>query len=159
MIKSCGQADNVKIRTATFSDLNVIETIERSSFKAPYPKSILKVLMILADDGFIVAEKQGKVVGYAISIVEAGKRGHLISIAVDPRYRRKGIGKTLLKHSLSYLKSRGARTVFLEVRASNVAAQALYRSFGFKKVGIKRNYYPDGEDALVMELRFEDNDC
>lgn len=71
MIKSCGQTDNLKIRTATFSDLDAIDKIERSSFKTPYPKSILKVLMILADEGFIVAEKRGKVVGYAVSIVEA----------------------------------------------------------------------------------------
>jgi ribosomal-protein-alanine N-acetyltransferase len=75
----------------------------------------------------------------------------LLKIAVHPDFRRLGIGSRLLSESLEYLISRGIRVVWLEVRATNLAAQAFYQAFGFTFFHTRKRYYSDtGEDALIM---------
>ena len=79
----------------------------------------------------------------------------LFNIAVDPDYQRQGLGRALLEHLIDELEKRGVATLWLEVRASNAAAIALYESLGFNEATIRRNYYPttDGrEDAIIMAL-------
>ena len=79
----------------------------------------------------------------------------LFNIAVDPAYQRRGLGRALLEHLISELEKRDVLTLWLEVRASNAAAIALYESLGFNEATIRRNYYPtaDGrEDAVIMAL-------
>ncbi len=79
----------------------------------------------------------------------------LFNIAVDPAFQRRGLGRTLLEHLISELEKRDVLTLWLEVRASNAAAIALYESLGFNEATIRRNYYPtaDGrEDAVIMAL-------
>lgn len=79
----------------------------------------------------------------------------LFNIAVDPAFQRQGLGRTLLEHLISELGQRDVLTLWLEVRASNVAAIALYESLGFNEATIRRNYYPTAtgrEDALIMAL-------
>lgn len=74
----------------------------------------------------------------------------LLNVAVSPAYRRQGVGKTLLKRLILGAKRRGIKKLFLEVRASNASAQALYTGEGFTFVAERKKYYPDGESALVM---------
>lgn len=79
----------------------------------------------------------------------------LFNIAVDPAFQRRGLGRALLLHLIEALETRGVLTFWLEVRASNQAARALYESLGFNEATIRRNYYPtsDGrEDAIIMAL-------
>lgn len=79
----------------------------------------------------------------------------LFNIAVDPAYQRRGLGRELLEQVIDEVEKRGVVTLWLEVRASNVAAIALYESLGFNEATIRRNYYPtaDGrEDAIIMAL-------
>ncbi|NUU66231.1 ribosomal protein S18-alanine N-acetyltransferase [Enterobacteriaceae bacterium BIT-l23] len=79
----------------------------------------------------------------------------LFNIAVDPAWQRRGLGRQLLTHLIGELEQRDVLTLWLEVRASNVAAIALYESLGFNEVTVRRNYYPttDGrEDAIIMAL-------
>ncbi|WP_312633075.1 ribosomal protein S18-alanine N-acetyltransferase [Pseudescherichia sp.] len=79
----------------------------------------------------------------------------LFNIAVDPVFQRRGLGRALLEHLISELEKRDVLTLWLEVRASNSAAIALYESLGFNEATIRRNYYPtaDGrEDAVIMAL-------
>jgi ribosomal-protein-alanine acetyltransferase len=79
----------------------------------------------------------------------------LFNIAVDPAFQRRGLGRELLEHVIDEVEKRGVATLWLEVRASNAAAIALYESLGFNEATIRRNYYPtvDGhEDAIVMAL-------
>jgi ribosomal-protein-alanine N-acetyltransferase len=81
--------------------------------------------------------------------------GHILNIAIHPEYRNKGFGSLLIKFSLDYLLKNSGRIMTLEVRKSNIQAIALYRKFGFRVVGIRKNYYiSDREDALVMEREF-----
>jgi ribosomal-protein-alanine N-acetyltransferase len=76
---------------------------------------------------------------------------HVNNLAVDPRWRRRGIAAALLEEGLEQGRARRARRAFLEVRASNVGAQALYRRFGFEVAGVRKRYYTHPmEDAVLM---------
>ena len=75
---------------------------------------------------------------------------HVTNIAVEPSRHRQGIGRQLLIHLIRAARSRGYKAMTLEVRVSNVGAQALYRRFGFAPAGIRTKYYEQTEDAIVM---------
>jgi len=78
---------------------------------------------------------------------------HVATLATHPNYRRQGIAKKLLSHALQRLTGEGAQSSFLEVRAGNIAAQEMYRKFGYKESGRRRHYYKDNdEDAILMRL-------
>jgi ribosomal-protein-alanine N-acetyltransferase len=91
------------------------------------------------------------IVGY-ICVWVVGEELHINNVAVAPRFRRRGIAGALLEAALERGQARGARCAYLEVRASNVGAQALYRRYGFKPAGVRRRYYDHPtEDAVVMK--------
>ncbi|WP_049293839.1 ribosomal protein S18-alanine N-acetyltransferase [Franconibacter helveticus] len=97
---------------------------------------------------------QGEMAAFAITQVVLDE-ATLFNIAVAPAYQRRGLGRQLLEHLISELETRGVLTLWLEVRASNVAAIALYESLGFNEATIRRNYYPTKEgreDAIIMAL-------
>ena len=96
----------------------------------------------------------GELVGYFILMVAAGE-AHLLNLSIAAAHQRGGRGSALLRDAAGLARSLGARNLFLEVRPSNHAAQALYRRFGFRKVAVRRDYYPahtGREDALVLTL-------
>ena len=78
---------------------------------------------------------------------------HLLNVAVHPEHRGGAIGRRLVEAVLDDGRLTGARVVYLEVRAGNVAARRLYRRLGFRDLGVRRAYYGPGQDAIVMELR------
>jgi len=93
-------------------------------------------------------------VGYFVLAVAAGE-AHLLNLSIALGHQRRGRGSTLLAEAVRVARERGARRMFLEVRPSNPAAQALYRRFGFRQVAVRRGYYPapaGREDALVLTL-------
>jgi ribosomal-protein-alanine N-acetyltransferase len=95
-----------------------------------------------------------ELVGYFVLLVAAGE-AHLLNLSVARASQRRGHGATLLAESIRISRTLGARNVFLEVRPSNRAAQALYVRFGFRHIALRRGYYPAGEqreDALVLAL-------
>jgi len=92
--------------------------------------------------------------GYFVLMVAAGE-AHLLNLSVAPAWQRKGHGSTLLREASAIARLRGARGIFLEVRPSNAGAQALYTRFGFRRIAVRRGYYPahsGREDALVLTL-------
>jgi len=97
-----------------------------------------------------VARNQPNIVGYA-SVWFMVDEAHLTSIAVRGTHRHRGVGELLLISITNLATQLNARVVTLEVRLSNLVAQALYEKYGFTKVGIRRGYYSDdGEDAVIM---------
>ena len=70
-------------------------------------------------------------------------------VLVDLNYRRKGFAEKLIDHAIDYAKSKNKEKVFLEVRESNLSARALYQKKGFNKISVRKNYYSDGENAVV----------
>lgn len=96
----------------------------------------------------------GEMAAFAVTQVVLDE-ATLFNIAVSPDHQRRGLGRALLEHLISELEKRAVTTLWLEVRASNQAAIALYESLGFNEVTVRKNYYPakDGqEDAIVMAL-------
>jgi ribosomal-protein-alanine N-acetyltransferase len=140
----------IEVRDATPNDLAEVIAIERASFGDPWSESSFRSLLGVATTRFRVASRDGALVGYAIaSRVE--DQAELANLAVAPAARRGGIGAVLLDDLLASTDLAPAATVFLEVRASNEAAQGLYRSRGFEALGLRKRYYTrPAEDAVVM---------
>ena len=93
-------------------------------------------------------------VGYFVLMVAAGE-AHLLNLSIAPAHQRSGHGSWLLGEAMGLARKLGARSLFLEVRPSNNAAQALYARFGFRKIAVRRGYYPahaGREDAFVFTL-------
>ena len=141
------------IRKMTVDDVTAVVQLDQKSFSLPWPERSFR--FELTDNPASrcwVAELDGKIVGMIVVwlIVE---EAHVATVATDPEYRRQGIGKRLLAHALRHIMQDGARSSFLEVRESNLAAQEMYRKFGYEQSGIRRRYYKDNdEDALLMTL-------
>ena len=132
-------------------DLPAVHEIERRSFTTPWPAHAYRTEIEsnrLAH--YRVVRLDGRVVAYAgiwLMVDEA----HVTTFAVDPAYRRRGVGERLLLAMLDLAIDKGAREATLEVRLSNTAARSLYEKYGFRPVGIRPNYYSDdNEDALIM---------
>ncbi len=143
------------VRAGSLRDLMDVVRVEHRCFgQEAYSTTTLLLLLSRYGRFFLVAEVDGRVVGYASATLR-GKAGHLVSIAVLPEFRRLGIGKALLKALLERLREAGARSVTLEVSVRNKAAINLYLKMGFKAVGKITRYYQDGSDAIIMELSLE----
>ncbi|HVL82393.1 MAG TPA: ribosomal protein S18-alanine N-acetyltransferase [Actinomycetota bacterium] len=125
--------------------------IEARVYPRPWSAGLfLSELAQRTSRAYFVARHKGKVVGYA-GIMLLGDEGHITNIAVDPDFHRGRVGTRLMLRLLDEARDRGARAVTLEVRRSNLGAQAMYRRFGFQTVGLRRGYYVEtGEDAYVM---------
>ena len=145
------------IRRFSFFDIDEILDIERQAFpKSPYDRATFANLQWLYPETFFVyvnpssQQGEGQIVGYIIF----SKDGHIISIAVLPLWRRKGIGKQLLE---TVLQAPGLRRIWAEVRVRNQRAQAFYFSLGFQVIGVVPDYYGN-EDALVIERNITNRD-
>lgn len=145
----------VALRPAGEQDLPAIMVIERASFPTDaWSEAAMRSTLVDADAVAELAEVDERVAGYAALLAPVGAPdADVLTIAVAAGLRRRGVGRALLTHLLDAATRRGARRVFLEVRADNPVAQALYASEGFQPVGRRPHYYqPDDVDALVMRL-------
>jgi [ribosomal protein S18]-alanine N-acetyltransferase len=111
---------------------------------------------------FLLAEMGGTVVGYIMCRIEYGlavtrkfglaKKGHIISIAVLPEQRSKGIGSSLIRRAIEEIRKSSGRECYLEVRTTNTGAIVLYEKLGFKIGSTLHGYYKDGESAYTMAM-------
>lgn len=138
------------IRSFSFPDLDSVLQIEGQSFpKSPYDWTTFLNLHYLYPETFLVYvntshdRKEEEILGYIIFTME----GHVISIAVHPQHRRKGIGRKLLQKAMQ---APHLKKVWAEVRRSNQGAQAFYFNMGFQITGMVPNYYGN-EDALIIQ--------
>lgn len=140
----------LRTRPMQSGDLDAVIAMEQAAYPRPWTRGIFADCL---EVGYQcrVHELEGELVGYSVHSVAAGE-AHLLNLCVDPKFQGQGLGRAILRQVLSETKEQGADTLFLEVRASNSRAQALYESEGFNEVGRRFNYYPaDGgrEDALI----------
>lgn len=134
------------------ADLPEVMRIEKEAFPLDaWDLEAYEEFLASENYGGTVACIDGKIVGYTIHEVH-WNRVHLPGIAVDLRFRGRGIARLLVQNLISAMPSLSRRRLTLEVRTDNVAALALYKSFGFKRVRIKHGYYHDGSDAVYMAL-------
>src|SRR5213593_3887343 len=131
--------------------LKGVMAIERQVYPRPWsPNLFLSEMSELRNRAYLVARIGKDLVGYG-GVMCYGEEAHVTTIAVDPMHHRRKIGTRLLYELIEESIRMGARAVSLEVRVSNWGAQVLYSRFGFRPVGIRKNYYREtGEDALVM---------
>jgi ribosomal-protein-alanine acetyltransferase len=97
----------------------------------------------------VAVTEAGQVLGFVLGWVAADEL-ELMDICVADTFRRRGIGRKLVEHQLSWAGARGAHVAHLEVRASNLGALVLYQTMGFHEVGRRHAYYSDGEDAMLL---------
>jgi len=145
------QITRIAVEAMRIADIPRVLEIERQSFPTPWPHDAyaheLNENRLAA---YLVGRVEDRIVGYAgmwIIMDEA----HITTIAVDPAYRGQHIGERLLVALVDAALGRRARWMTLEVRKSNVAAQSLYKKYGFRDIGTRKGYYSDNrEDAIVM---------
>ncbi|WP_129112640.1 ribosomal protein S18-alanine N-acetyltransferase [Halegenticoccus tardaugens] len=145
------------IRRAERADLLSVFRIEKACFPQPWPYAAFE--QFVGEAGFMVAVRDGEVVGYVVSdtVPNYGRDiGHVKDIAVREDARGRGVGRRLLERALTALVLDGAALVKLEVREGNRRAQSLYRDVGFEPMRRVPRYYGDGEAALIMVLDVAD---
>lgn len=142
----------MRIRKFRLKDIDQILLIENISFDKPYDPETFLFYHSEEPNGFMVLAEKDKIIGYII--VTSKNKGRIISIAILPEYRSKGLGAKLMNTGLKYLKDKGKNTATLEVAKSNKKAQDFYSKFGFKVVKEMKNYYKN-EDALLMVCKLK----
>ncbi len=144
------------LRAAAPEDLDAVVVIERVSFSdPPWTRAAFAWLLTAPHMRFVVAcdPGSGAVVGYIVTSVVVDE-AEIANLAVAPDWRWRGVGARLVDDAIAHAAAAGAGVVYLEVRQSNAAARALYRSRAFVAVGRRRDYYRNPvEDAEVLERR------
>lgn len=132
-----------------------LSAIERACFSDPWSEKAFLEAFDNRVIRLITLYENGSLAGYALYAVIAPE-AELLNLAVSPEFRRRGLATLLLDFADSHLIAFGVDSVYLEVRQSNRAAEALYLGRGFEPIGTRRAYYRfPTEDAIVMALRFE----
>jgi ribosomal-protein-alanine N-acetyltransferase len=145
------------LRPARAGDIGSIAKIERSCFSDPWSEESFGRLLDVPPAIFLVAlfPPDDAIAGYIIAF-SVGEDAEVLNVAVDPRFRGKGLAGQMLDAVLIQLGGQGVRTAFLEVRESNQAARSLYKSREFREIGRRKNYYRRPvEDALVLRRIIE----
>ncbi|HKV73554.1 MAG TPA: ribosomal protein S18-alanine N-acetyltransferase [Gemmatimonadales bacterium] len=148
-------ADDFRIRAAEPADIAELVRIEEACFTDPWSaQGFGEVLATPGSVALLGVGADGAAVGYVLAR-RVLDESEILNLAVIPGYRRRGLARGLLEHSLALLRRDGIRQVFLEVRTSNQPAQQLYEHFGFRPMGLRPNYYRSPrEDGLVLCLTF-----
>ena len=149
-------------------DLNRVMHINEMCLPENYSPGFFMGLYEKFPETFIVAEDDGTIIGYVMCRIERSfsglslrpfsiaRKGHIISIAVLPDHRKKGVGRALVQEALKAMSTYyEADHCYLEVRASNASAISLYRKLGFEVERTARRYYSDGESAYIMSRQVD----
>ena len=143
----------LNVRPMTEDDLDRVMELEKAIFSMPWRRSFF-ISDINRPAGLCaVAESDANIVGYAVAW--GGEEVHLANFAVVPEARRQGIGNRLINEVFDYARRRNAQSVYLEVRVTNAAARKFYADHGFVPTYLRKGYYENGEDAIIMEREVE----
>ena len=138
----------------TGADLDAVEVIEQAVYTHPWTRGNFADSLASGYHCWLM-EKDGRVIGYAVTMVAAGE-AHLLNLSIAADLQRRGLGSELLRFVLQLARDCDAGTIYLEVRASNAAGRALYARHAFAEIGIRKGYYPahgGREDAVTMEKK------
>ncbi len=138
----------IEIVPLTVDHLDEVVAIEREVYPMPWKEETFTEELAAPLRTYLVALSDGQVVGYGGMMLVADE-AHITTVVTSPKRRQKGVATRLMLRLAWEAVEGGARSLTLEVRSSNQAAQALYRRFGMAPVGIRKNYYVS-EDALIM---------
>lgn len=140
----------ITIREARAGDIAAIARLENASFPAPWRAEFFESELRGSHRyNRVAVDEGGRLVGYVFAMYYFDEM-HVNKIAVDDKLRRSGIATRLMQQAIEFALQHEVRTLSLEVRATNEPAQTFYRKLNFAPVYRRPNYYPDGEDAVVM---------
>ncbi|MDQ1218376.1 MULTISPECIES: ribosomal protein S18-alanine N-acetyltransferase [Microbacterium] len=145
----------MSLRTATADDLDAIMALEQASFPTDaWSRTAMSAEIASPHGRYLVDVEDDRVVGYGgVRAVPGAADADIQTLALDPACRGTGRGRRLLRALMTEARDRGARELFLEVRADNPVAQGLYLSEGFVEIARRPRYYqPDDVDAIIMQL-------
>lgn len=152
------------VRRCDPSDLIPVMEINMKTLPEHYSDYFYESLLAELPESFLVAEVNGRLVGYIMCKTEYGfsnfkklgfvKKGHVVSVAVLEEQRKKGVGRALIEEAIAGTKIKKADELYLEVRCSNNEAVKLYEKIGFIIKQRIKSYYRDGEDAYLMTIEF-----
>jgi ribosomal-protein-alanine N-acetyltransferase len=144
---------DASIRPARPADLDRIMEIERLSFAHPWSRQafVEELERSFSRLEVLLHDRTGEVIAF-INYWVVHDEIHVLNVAIHPDWRRRGLASQLMEHAISTGRRTASRLMTLEVRRSNTAAIQLYESLGFEVVDIRRRYYEDREDAIVMVL-------
>lgn len=145
--------ENLTLKKLDKEDVNGLYEVSSLSLKETWSLGSIEQELSNKFARYIVCKDGDKVIGFIGAWLIASE-GQITNLAVHPDYRKKGIGKKLMKSLISSLKNEDCNAITLEVRESNTVAKNLYKSLGFLSEGIRKNFYEDNkEDANIMWLR------
>ncbi len=147
----------MEFRRATPHDGIGIAALEARVFSDPWAERDVIDLIVTEGGMCFTAVEDDRVVAYVIGRL-IPPEGEIYRVAVAPERRQRGIGYRLLDYAVKTSRGRGLETLFLEVRSQNTPARKLYTSYGFREVGVRKNYYKNPtDDAIIMlKARLED---
>ena len=141
----------MNIEVCSVSDIDELAELEKATMPHPWNKANFKAAFESYSTTLFKAVEDGKIVGYGGVETVDGVEASLLDIAVQERYRRRGVASALLKKIIGFCRGYEIKSLWLDVYEGNAAARALYVKFGFEPVYSRKNYYPEG-DAIVMTL-------
>lgn len=138
----------LSVRHMQAEDLDKVTHLEERAYSQPWNSHVFLDELNQETRSYLVIEDDVHLLGYA-GLMVIGDEAHVTTVVVDPEKREDKLGTRLMLALSAEAIRRGAISITLEVRVSNVAAQALYSTFGMSSVGVRKQYYRD-EDALIM---------
>jgi ribosomal-protein-alanine N-acetyltransferase len=141
------------IRPMTEADLDQVMELERAIFPHPWRRSFFLADINRPQGLSVVAEEDGVILGYAVAW--GVEETHLANLAVSEVERGKGVGERLLNEVIAFARLSNAVSIYLEVRVSNTIARKFYADRGFVPTYLRKGYYENGEDAVIMEREVE----
>jgi ribosomal-protein-alanine N-acetyltransferase len=147
----------LQIRPMRESDIDAVMAVEQRAYPFPWSEGNFRDCLRAGYHSWLFT-LDTRIVGYGVMSVFVGE-AQILNLCIEPELHGQGLGRRLLQRLLNEAKAHNADTAFLEVRASNQAAIALYLSSGFNQIGARRDYYPAAggrEDALILGLSLQD---
>ncbi|WP_305046203.1 ribosomal protein S18-alanine N-acetyltransferase [Geoalkalibacter sp.] len=146
--------NSVDIRPMTRADLPAVLEVERSGFSHPWTEAMFVAELDNPRARIDLLSLDGRLAAYLCTWYLCAEL-HVLNLVTAPAFRRRGLARRLLDEAVKRSRPLGLERVLLEVRVGNVAAITLYESCGFVRDGVRKRYYPDGEDALLMTLKID----
>lgn len=142
---------DIKIEKMTLSDLDEISSILTIDFDDFWSENILRTELENSFSKYIVAKIDTEIVGFA-GVIDTVDQLEITNIVVRKSYRKQGIGNKLLEALIDKAKENNKKEMILEVNNKNLVAKKLYEKKGFKNIGIRKKYYHNIDDAIIMSL-------
>ena len=143
-----------RVEPMRLAELPEVLAVEQAAYEFPWTHGNFADSLRAGHSAWTMRDDGGRLLAYAVVMI-ALDEAHLLNLTVAPQCQRFGFGWRMLEAMAENARGYGVRTMLLEVRPSNVAAQQMYQRYGFVRIGTRRDYYParDGrEDAIVMRV-------